>query len=503
LKVLRETLIVRSLFAAPGHALMLSLCALAPLALGARAASAATAVTEASCDTPDGSGGTKCGAHTPASILAPTTSPAKARALATDMRVPPEPVSGGWLKWNYMLGDLGGLRSYLARHGISLVGHYMSEPDGNVTGGRTQDAKYTQQVDVEIKVDTARAMGIKGGAIKVVLLNRSGATLSSSVIGNYLVTQQLAGAGNDNRLGEMSWTQLLDGKRWLLRFGYYPLGNYFGHEGYGCDLMNLAFCAHAMTLSYDSGWRNNPKGQWGLEVRRNLPEETYIQTGVFQVDPYNGGHDNGFKLTMSGSGVIFPVEVGWEPTKALHMLDGHYGVGGYFDTTRAADALDDRYNQPVAYSGKAFRVDNGRWGVYANFDQKLMKFGNDNKRGLILTGSMGYSDPSTKSAVYQNTATVTMLAFGPFASRPDDLISVGWGYLLPNQREQLYTAQVDAKKGQAYHKASDEQVFELDYGAAVTPWLNLRPNLQYVRHPYGLTATPNAFVIGADVKIVL
>jgi len=165
--------------------------------------------------------------------------------------------------------------------------------------------------------------------------------------------------------------------------------------------------------------------------------------------------------------------------------------------------LLDRYGRSAAYSGDSLRTDNGRWGVYGNFDQKLTTFGGNRLRGLVLTGSLGYGDPSTKSAVYETTATVTLIAFGPLASRPYDLISVGWGYLLPNQREQRYLSEEATRSGKAYAWASNEQVFELDYGCAVTPWLNLRPNIQFIRHPDGLTATPNALAIGMDTKITL
>jgi hypothetical protein len=41
--------------------------------------------------------------------------------------------------------------------------------------------------------------------------------------------------------------------------------------------------------------------------------------------------------------------------------------------------------------------------------------------------------------------------------------------------------------------ASYESVVEMDYGIAVTPWLQVRPNLQYVIRPGGTGQVPNAW----------
>ena len=49
---------------------------------------------------------------------------------------------------------------------------------------------------------------------------------------------------------------------------------------------------------------------------------------------------------------------------------------------------------------------------------------------------------------------------------------------------------------------SGEQLLELNYGAQVTPWLLLRPDLQYIIEPgafYGAKRS-NALVAGLQVK---
>ena len=43
-----------------------------------------------------------------------------------------------------------------------------------------------------------------------------------------------------------------------------------------------------------------------------------------------------------------------------------------------------------------------------------------------------------------------------------------------------------------------EGIIEIDYGARITPWLALRPNLQYVIHP---GATANALIAGLYAQV--
>jgi uncharacterized membrane protein HdeD (DUF308 family) len=46
-----------------------------------------------------------------------------------------------------------------------------------------------------------------------------------------------------------------------------------------------------------------------------------------------------------------------------------------------------------------------------------------------------------------------------------------------------------------------ESVIEVDYGAQIVPWLTLRPNLQYVRHPAGTGSIANTLVAGLYAQV--
>ena len=47
-----------------------------------------------------------------------------------------------------------------------------------------------------------------------------------------------------------------------------------------------------------------------------------------------------------------------------------------------------------------------------------------------------------------------------------------------------------------------ETVVELTYKIAFAPWWSLQPDVQYVVHPGGSTATPNAVVVGLRLDLL-
>jgi porin len=50
---------------------------------------------------------------------------------------------------------------------------------------------------------------------------------------------------------------------------------------------------------------------------------------------------------------------------------------------------------------------------------------------------------------------------------------------------------------------SDEQMVELNYGIQLTPWLVLRPKLQYVIHPGAYSSRPDTTVFVLHLQATL
>ena len=97
--------------------------------------------------------------------------PGQTGAGAPPQAPSPEEPTGLWQRAT-LLGDIGGLRSLLAAHGVSFGLNETSEVLGNVTGGVHRGADYDGLTLMSLGVDTGKAFGLPGGIFNVSALPR-------------------------------------------------------------------------------------------------------------------------------------------------------------------------------------------------------------------------------------------------------------------------------------------------------------------------------------------
>ena len=384
-----------------------------------------------------------------------------------------------------MTGGWNGGRVRLADAGLSFHGFY----DGNfadvLPGGKRSGNGYAQQLGIGVDLDAAKLFGIQGGTVHIGFSQRQGRNASSDFIGNKLSVQEAYGAGETLRITELSYEQKL-GTLVDAKGGFFPMGNDFADTPLGCDFMNVGFCAHPQNLPASSGWSDYPTGKWGGDVKLTPMPSLYIEAGVFDVNPGYYAKENGLKMSTSGStGALIPVELGY--TAHFAGLIGHYKLGAYWDTAKAADVI----TTPA--------IQDGRYGFYALGDQYLLHFGDSPKRGLIALGQVSYSDPST--ALFQGTLLGALIAQGPLDARPADFADIGYVRAVLNGRVRSYKEATTS----AASLSSGEGVLEMGYGFQATPWLLIHPNVQYVMDPgtFAYKHIPNAWAFGLQVKATL
>ncbi|SHF27341.1 porin [Acidocella aminolytica 101 = DSM 11237] len=386
-----------------------------------------------------------------------------------------------------MTGNWNGGRTKLEDAGLTFKGFY----DGNFadafSGGKRQGNGYAQQLGFGVNLDMGKLFGLQGGTLHIAFNQRQGRSVSSDFIGNRLAVQEVYGAGETLRLTELSYEQNFDHGVVNTKVGFAPMGNDFGEIEDGCDFQNVGFCAHAQNLPASSGWSDYPTGKWGGRIKITPVPSLYLETGVYDVNPGYYEKNNGLKISMSGStGALIPVEAGYKMT--LGGLPGEYKVGAYYDTSDAASVTNSSDMQ------------SGRYGFYAIGHQMLVNFGTP-KRGLVAIAMVSYSDPTT--ALFQGSVLGGLIAQGPFASRPNDFIDLGYVRAILNKR--AVDAKEAASNGTLTNLSTGEGVLEFGYGFRATPWLTIHPNMQYVMDPgtFSYTHIPNAWVFGLQVKAVL
>jgi porin len=395
----------------------------------------------------------------------------------------------------FMFGDWDGERTRLSDEGIDFRSHYASESAAAGSYG----ARYTQQIDVGTDLNLGKLWGWNGSSFHMTVGDRAGRDLGQDRIHSLVQVQEIYGVGQDARLYEMSYEYTTPTKGFDLKAGWMPLGNELGHSSIACEFESLFFCGHPLTMSFDSGWYNNPKASWGLRGKWS-GDLFYGMVGAYTTNPTYPESNHGFKLNLSGTtGVVIPVELGFTPGKASGVMPGHYMVGGYYDTSDGNNLYLDDNGLPFARTGDAPRRETHKTGYYIVTDQMVWQDDSQLKRGLSVFADFSESDLST--AKYRRSYEVGLSMQAPFPSRPDDTWVLGASRLTVNPN--LIAAQ-DEKNDLLPGSTgvqSYEQVIETAYAWQATRWFMVRPGVQYLQRPGGLATRNRIWISELSLKL--
>jgi porin len=112
------------------------------------------------------------------------------------------------------------------------------------------------------------------------------------------------------------------------------------------------------------------------------------------------------------------------------------------------------------------------WTVVYSFDQYVWQPEGDPKRGIGLFFSFGATDGNPNPIQYSYLMGIG--GKGPFSSRPHDSFGIGWA------RTQFSDQFVPLLRDRLGLGLDHEDAIELYYTVAITPWLNVSPNLQVI-----------------------
>jgi porin len=268
-----------------------------------------------------------------------------------------------------------------------------------------------------------------------------------------------------------------------------------------CSFQGLAFCGSQPGNYVDSIY-NGPISQWAARVRYRVTSNIYAQIGAFNVNPSNLENDNGFKLNGAGTtGTFVPVELVWAPI--VNKLPGEYRLGYYHSSATGTDVYKDEHSQPAAITGNAYRSDDSRHGMWVIGKQQLTSVHGDTSRGLTLNASATFQDRQTTAVDSYQKADVVYK--GLFDARPTDTLGFGIARIHASSEFLRNAKTANAVSGLSYSDEGyvplqhTEYQAELNYGIQATKWLNVMPNVQYIKDPDGVRQVNNALVLGLQV----
>jgi porin len=409
----------------------------------------------------------------------------------------------------WMLGDWGGTRTELLEQGYDFTLGYTGEMGSNLHGGYDHDrtARYSDQFTFGSHLDLEKILGWHDTEVQLTITERHGQNISNDRIndprvGGFTSAQEVWGRGQTWRLTQMWIKQKHFDGALDVKFGRFGEGEDF--NSFPCDFQNLAFCGSQVGNWVGGIWYNWPVSQWALRVRYNLSDSLYAQVGVFEQNPSNLESGNGFKLSGSGTqGAVMPIELVWSPR--VNGLKGEYRAGYYYSNAKAQDVLKDSNGQPAAISGAAYRSSSSKHGMWLGVQQQVTSLASDQSRGLSLFANATVHDKKTNAI--DNYVQAGVVYKGPFDARAKDDIGfalarvhVNPGYR-KNARLANQVAGLDDYDNPGFLPVQDtEYSAELYYGIHLADWLTVRPNLQYIRHPGGVSQVDDALIGGLKIQ---
>lgn len=388
-------------------------------------------------------------------------------------------------------------RKRLYDRGIDPHLSFTTELSAGVAG--VSGTRFTEQIEIGVKLDMAKVAGVRGGSFNLVLTNREGRDLSTDKIGNLFRTQEVYGANKDLRLVYLTWEQQFANGHLAWLAGRTNVAQDFAYTKLWCNFQNNGLCGRPRSLPANGGFSNYPLSAWGTRLRwRPIGGDSYVQVGAYEANPDLANTD-GFQFGFKhDTGVTLPIEgalvVGSEKAGTL----GNYKLGGYYDTSDARDQFTDITGQPLALTGRPAGLHGGRATVYAFADQMVARLDNDARRPVTLLAGVTYAPPDR--SLFQYEWYLAGLVKGPFAARPGDVFGLMFltGRVSPDLAD---TQRLLTLAGQTISVQRSELVAEIVYNLRVTGWLHVTPGAQVIFKPAADTRRSTVTVV--DLKTVL
>ncbi|MBI5792850.1 MAG: carbohydrate porin [Rhodocyclales bacterium] len=386
-----------------------------------------------------------------------------------------------------LTGDWGGTRSAAAKKGFEFEGLARIDALRN-RGAISNGSRHISHLDFKLKMDLEKAIGWNGGSAMVNVLSDGGWGPNARHVGAQMgVTNVEIGAPTTTRLFQ-AWLQqsFLDDRLAVLA-GLYPIDSeFFTMDSAGVFIGPQYGTPADLAQTRGPSIFNN--SAFGLRAKWNITKSTYAMGAVLDGIPNDPARPKRTAIRFAKNDGSFNIgEFGWLPEAENEKFKGHakaaIGLWGY--STKVNDQRDlDAAGNPELRSQR---------GGYILGERSLVHLGGEQERFISAFARYTWTDGD--STPVKNSVNLGLHVKGPVASRPDDVLGFAWSRAGMSQKWR----DVQAVPGDT---KSAEDVLEITWRVAVTPWLAIQPNYQQMRNPGGGSA-PKAKLIGARIDVTL
>ncbi|KVN29700.1 porin [Burkholderia pyrrocinia] len=416
-----------------------------------------------------------------------------------------------------LLGDIGGIRPWLGRYGVTFGLTESSELLANLRGGLDRGVAYHGLTTMTLGVDTDKAFGWKGGSFNASALQIHGRQFSPNYLGT-LNTASGIEAESTTRLWELWYQQALLDERVDVRVGQQAIDQEFMTSAYSAAFINTMFGWPALpTYDLPSGGPAYPLSALGVRVRAKLTPSLTALAGVYDGDPLGNNPNNrsGTNFNLH-NGALFIGELQYAinqagsagGTKTPGGLPGTYKLGVWYHSGSFADQRDDTAGLSLANpdSSGVGRPHRGDYSVYAVADQMVWRAGPDSPRSLGVFARV-MAAPGDRNLVGA-AANVGVVLKAPFAGRDNDSAGLALTYIKVGRHVRALDEDARAFGGGPYGVRGSETALEAMYNYQVAPWWQIQADAQYTFNA-GAGQNPsdpraplrNTFVLGLRTNV--
>ena len=408
-----------------------------------------------------------------------------------------------------LFGDWDGLQPKLQSLGINLQFNALTEFAGNVTGGTQRGSTFASQIGFSTDINWERLAGITGLSTHTIMVNRSGASDSHSFGDNLMPVQEIYGSGGNVAVHLVSAyaQETLYHSQLDVALGRMNVENDFASSPLYCGFLNNGLCGDPKALpGGDIGHSAYPDAAWALRVRVRPTTDTYVESGVYEVNQglySDANFRTGWKFDSSqDSGVYIPVEAAWLPKLGPDALPGHYKLGfGYDSSSTFKD-----FTNPLAAAGVpgyTTQFHTGNFQGWALADQMLIRNRPGDDQGLIALAGFIQNDPNNTQYARQYIAA--LLDRGFWDARPQDGAGVLFTWVDVSNRlaevESIEQSLGLPLSNNATGVQSHEAIFEINYDIHVFRGVHFQPDFQYVFQPNAQANIHDAAVFGFRARV--
>jgi porin len=404
---------------------------------------------------------------------------------------------GSLLERTTLFGDPGGYRQALYEKGIALDFGLTQVPQGVVSGGTDKDWEYGASADYSLFLDSGRLGLWPGGLVGIHAESKFGSSV-------------LAQAGSVSPVnGDFLWPEPGEKDETFL-------SEYYLWQGVTEWMMVLAGRVNWVALADRSSFANNERTQFMNMSLRNTPLlGAFVPLSAHGVAVTLQPHPH---VAVTGVAVSQNDEPGnngspgglFDEVTLAAEIDLSWEIGGLPGAARPAFAwgskdlgLENQYFNPNPFVDLILLIGdrkNDNWLFNFNFEQYLYKpeptsqlktadfLANPEGIGVFLR--FAYS-PENRNP-WNQTVSGGIGGRGLIPSRPNDRYGIGFYAMIEsgdfNDQLPAIGSVIDTEWG-----------MEIFYNIAITPWLQLTPDFQYIDS--GIAGVGEAVVLASRVQI--